>query len=340
MSRIILLLTISLCFELAFGKVLPGHGPDGDSFESTKRPLPLTSLAIHPTQAEYTLDRMSKSAVLAGISRSAPEQQASDSLPQWYDMIANVPMDMWLFAKHDVWNSQNVPHFIGLGALTGVLLTTDDATWRQGDKWYNSNSMVTRTSIFFKEFGDGRTQFGLAAAFAAYGWIGGNARSLRTASQIVEVVLGSGGVVQILKHMTGRESPFVSTAPGGRWRVFPNQIQYHKHVPAFDAMPSGHICTSVATFVVIIENYPECKSWMVPLAYVLTASIGVGMVNTGIHWYSDYPFGIAIGYAFGELVSHRNSFLNGTVGSSGSTAYSVMPFINETASGLSVNLSF
>jgi membrane-associated PAP2 superfamily phosphatase len=255
-------------------------------------------------------------------------------------MVFNVPMDMWLFAKHDVWNSNNIPHFLGLASATGVLIASDDATWNEGNRWYNSNSMVTRTSIFFKEFGDGRTQFGLAAAFAAYGWVASDNRALRTGSQIVEVVLGSGAVVQILKHITGRESPFVSTAPGGKWRFFPNQISYLKHVPAFDAMPSGHLCTSVATFVLIAENYPECKSWMTPLSYVLTGCIGVGMVNTGIHWYSDYPFAIAIGYAFGKLVTHRDDYLKSTSGQIGSVNYSLSPYISGMGAGMSCNMNF
>src|SRR5664279_4126820 len=50
---------------------------------------------------------------------------------------------------------------------------------------------------------------GLAAAFAAYGFIAGDNRALRTGSQIVETILASGTVVQVLKHITGRESPFV-----------------------------------------------------------------------------------------------------------------------------------
>ena len=284
-----------------------------------------------------------KALVLTPIRKGrkfASDASSSDSLPKWYDMITNVPMDAWMFAKHDVWNPDNISHFLGIGSLTGVLLTMDDETWQQSNKWYSSNGWITRSSIFFKEFGDGRTQFGLAAGFALYGWLGSNARALRTGSQIVEVVLGSGGVVQVLKHMTGRESPFVSTAPGGKWRVFPNQIDYHKHVPAFDAMPSGHICTSVATFVLICEDYPECKSWMVPLSCVLTAGIGVGMVNTGIHWYSDYPLGIAIGYAFGKLVARRDQVIREDGEHSSVVNYSVSPYITALESGLSLSVIF
>ncbi|MBF8248870.1 MAG: hypothetical protein HW374_1670, partial [Bacteroidetes bacterium] len=40
------------------------------------------------------------------------------------------------------------------------------------------------------------------------------------------------------------------------------------------------------TVIVISENYHEV-TWIRPLGYVLTGLLGVGMVNNGIHWYSD-----------------------------------------------------
>jgi hypothetical protein len=32
------------------------------------------------------------------------------------------------------------------------------------------------------------------------------------------------------------------------------------------------------------------------------------MVGQGIHWVSDYPLSVAIGYGFGQIVSHKKSF--------------------------------
>jgi membrane-associated PAP2 superfamily phosphatase len=151
--------------------------------------------------------------------------------------------------------------------------------------------------------GDGRPQFGVAAAFGLWGVAASDHRALTTASQTVEVILACGTVVQVLKHITGRQSPFVSSRPGGVWDFFPNQIEYHKHVPRFDAYPSGHIATTLATVTVIAENYPEWW-WVRPVGYAVTAALGISMVNTGIHWYSDYPLGLFLGYSFGMIVSH------------------------------------
>ncbi|MDP4220958.1 MAG: phosphatase PAP2 family protein, partial [Bacteroidota bacterium] len=129
-----------------------------------------------------------------------------------------------------------------------------------------------------------------------------------TASQTAEVILACGGVVQLLKHLTGRESPFTATTPTGRWDFFPNQIEYAKHVPHFDAFPSGHIATAMATLQVIIENYPE-KAWIKYVGYPIIGSIAVGLVSTSIHWWSDIPLGVVLGYTFGRLVAHPESDL-------------------------------
>jgi membrane-associated phospholipid phosphatase len=124
---------------------------------------------------------------------------------------------------------------------------------------------------------------------------------------VTEVILAAGTVVQILKHSTGRESPFVATKPTGRWDFFPNQIEYHKKIPHYDAYPSGHVCTALATLTVIMENYPEA-TWLPYVGYPAVTWLAISMVGQGIHWVSDYPVSVAIGFGFGQIVSHKKSF--------------------------------
>jgi len=254
----------------------------------------------------------------------------------WYSMITEFPGDMYQFAKNEV-KSPNLLLYGTITALTTALLITDDKTWDASHRWYEGNNTVYNVSNFFTEVGDGRTQFGLAAAFGLYGAAAGDSKALTTASQIVEAVLSSGAVVQVFKHITGRESPFVSTRPRGTWRWFPNQIDYHKHVPSYDAYPSGHICTSVAAFVVIADNYPDQK-WLTPLFGLTTAAIGIGMVNRGIHWYSDYPLGIAIGYTFGKMIVKK--YDTGNESKSYSSKLSFYPFSDGGSDGVSITYAF
>lgn len=268
-----------------------------------------------------------------------PEGPQQEYLPEWYEMISNIPGDWLRYYKTEM-TSDNLPLYAGIFALTAQLIMADDVTWQQSHKVYKSSTFAKNWSDTFTEIGDGRTQFALAGAFAAYGFIGSDRRALRTASQIVEAVLASGAVVQVIKHLTGRQSPYVSSQPGGVWRFFPNQILYHKHVPEYDAYPSGHIATSMAAFVVIAENYPEYK-WITPVSYSLAALIAIGMANKGIHWYSDYPLGIALGYAFGKMIAHPELPVSkSTEAGMEKLQVRLNPYMGPLSSGLSLTLSF
>jgi len=264
---------------------------------------------------------------------SAPAERIT-----WYTFIQNIPRD-WSQWAQSYFRSDKIGDWAVVAGLTTALFVTDDNTYTPSKHLFQSSDRARDWSNFAAEIGDGTTQFGVAGALAAYGLVFGDQRALRTGSQIVEVVLGSGAVVQVLKHVTGRESPFTRSSPTGIWKFFPDQIQYHKHVPAYDAFPSGHICTSMATVVVVAENYPEEK-WIRPVGYLFCAFIGVGMANNGIHWYSDYPLGIFLGYSFGMIASHQEMFKVYSEGKERPVNISVSPTINQHGAGLSLNATF
>jgi PAP2 superfamily len=225
---------------------------------------------------------------------------------QWYSLFEMIPhsmMNWW----NVVVSKERVNDWLLVGGLTAVTFATDDATYTPAEKFYHSSDAAKRWSDNCAEIGDGRTQFALAGGFAAYGLLGNDQKALRTGFQITSAVLASGAVVQILKHATGRESPFVRTTPTGVWKILPNQVDYHQQVPHFDAYPSGHICTTIATVVVIAENYPDVK-WIRPVGYAFTSIVGLGMLSNGIHWVSDYPLGLFIGYYFGMVTAHPEGF--------------------------------
>lgn len=286
--------------------------------------LPLTGLSMSTATAPDTLSTLRYSYV------SDPPLQ--DPPLHWHSMVTNLPHDWARFAQL-TFRPENIPGALAIIGVTGVLIATDDATWQWSHRKYVGSPQVKRASDIFEFVGDGRPQFGLAAAFGAFGFLAGDQRALRAGSQTVEVILACGAVVQVLKHMTGRQSPFVSTRPGGVWDFFPNQIEYHKHVPHFDAYPSGHIATTLATVTVVAENYPEWW-WVRPVGYALTAALGVSMVNTGIHWYSDYPLGLFIGYTFGMIVAHPEAVVSSTQGDE----FSFAPIILPDGAGFSLML--
>ncbi len=164
------------------------------------------------------------------------------------------------------------------------------------------------TAIY--SMGEGLPPLLLSAGLWSFGAIKHDNRAMSTASQIVQATLATGLMTQFLKRTTGRESPFRATQAGGRWRPFPNPSVYQNHVPEYDAFPSGHMGTLASTFVVLTENYPE-KRWIRPVGIAVMSLVGLSMVNNGVHWTSDYPLAIGMGYAFGKATVKLNRFVKG-----------------------------
>ncbi len=152
----------------------------------------------------------------------------------------------------------------------------------------------------FYFLGDGWTHLTVASSFWIYGGIKKDNRALQTSSQLGEAIFSTGLVVQALKRLTGRQSPYVATKDRGEWHLFPSYNRYQNFVPNYDAFPTGHLATAMATVTVIADNYPEYH-FIRPLGYSLMGLLGYSMLNNGVHWASDYPIGIALGYAFGKI---------------------------------------
>jgi hypothetical protein len=258
---------------------------------------------------------------------------------KWYTMFERIPGDWAEFGRRS-FREERIPMIAGITGLTAFAIWTDQPVWEASDRWYKSSKVVKGVSDIFEYLGDGKPQFGLAAAFGAVGLFAEDDRALRTGSQLVETILACGIVIQTLKHITGRESPLVSSRINGRWVFFPNQLEYHRKVPYYDAFPSGHIATATATLTVVMENYPEWKPWLQPLSYFIIAGIGVGLSNTGIHWWSDFPLGIALGYEFGMIAAHPEGLDVVKSDDDKKPKLSLLPHISPFGTGVKVALRF
>jgi membrane-associated phospholipid phosphatase len=97
------------------------------------------------------------------------------------------------------------------------------------------------------QIGEGGTSMYLAGGLWIYGKLTHDYRAVQTAGDLAETFIVMGVSTQILKRISGRESPFVATKPGGAWRPLPSFKEYQSHVPHYDAFPSGHLATMMAT---------------------------------------------------------------------------------------------
>ena len=156
----------------------------------------------------------------------------------------------------------------------------------------------------FYFLGDGWVNLGLFGFFETYGLVKKDWRAAQTGHQLAEGLIATGFVTQVMKRVTGRETPRAATAPRGVWRMFPSFKDFQAHRTRYDAFPSGHLATCMMTVTVIAENYPE-KKIVKPLGYTLVGALAFQMVNNGVHWASDYPLGLAVGYGIGKAIASR-----------------------------------
>lgn len=184
-------------------------------------------------------------------------------------------------------------------------MSIDQSAWKFQHSLFTASAFDRKTSDLAIQMGNSKYQLCIAALFALNGSIFGDMRSLKTASNIVETTLSTGLFVQVLKRISGRESPAVSTQPSGDWEVLPSPRQYQKNQPRYYSFPSGHFSTATAIITVIENNYPDAK-WFKPVGYSLLGVLGFSLVNEGMHWYSDLPLAYFIGYTFGNIIAPRD----------------------------------
>jgi hypothetical protein len=240
--------------------------------------------------------------------------------------LLHIPRDVVQFPG-TYFKRENVPAFIGIALASAGLYAADEGIYhgaQQFGRFLGLDPADAKTDLFyipvrlgstkvplemqvpanlnstFYFLGDGWTHLTIASSFLAYGIIKKDNRASQTATQLGEAILSTGLVVQALKRTTGRQSPFRSTQDRGRWFFLPTYNTYQNNVSNFDAFPTGHLATAMATVTVIAENYPEYH-FIRPVGYGLMGVLGYAMLNNGVHWASDYPLGIALGYGFAKI---------------------------------------
>lgn len=248
--------------------------------------------------------------------------------PNMFRNISHVPSNMWQIAKAPFQKKNWIGLSVVAATTTLLILKDQDIT-----KWVRQTSdgiglnpetnfkialKVGTTKILkvpqninttLYQLGEGGTSMILAGGLWIYGKINKDWRAINTANDLAETFVTMGLTTQILKRVTGRESPFMATAEGGQWTAFPAFAAYQKNTSAYDAFPSGHLATLMATVTVLSSNYPE-KKWIKPVGYTLMFLSGWAMMNTEVHWAGDYPLAIAVGYLSGKITTWRHKVKN------------------------------
>lgn len=241
--------------------------------------------------------------------------------PKFFDMLKYIPRDIVDFGEFAI-QKENLKWSGSAVAATALIIPFDqqllDESIKFGSKFNfdakHSYSNIgpfrvipndINSAVYY--IGNGGTTMLLSGIFYAFGAIGKDYRSLNTSSELVEVLLSMGIITQTIKRITGRQSPepaIENGNPGGHWTPFPSFSAYQTKTPNYDAMPSGHLATFMATITVIATNYPEIR-WIKPLGYSLMGIMAFEMMSSRVHWASDYPIALLIGYVVGKTAANR-----------------------------------
>lgn len=204
--------------------------------------------------------------------------------------LALIPFDQKITEEADV-----------LGGKLGVW--NEDARYK---KVFGLLTIVPQnipSTVYY--IGNGGTTLLLSGMFWGIGKIGkDDYRALNTSNELVEALFSVGVTTQTIKRVTGRESPNQATVSNGAWNPFPSFHAFQSQTPSYDAMPSGHMATYIATVTIIATNYPEIK-WIKPVGYSVASLLAFNMVSGKVHWTSDYPVAILMGYVMGKTIANR-----------------------------------
>ena len=255
------------------------------------------------------------------------------SKPQPFSFVTHAPKTISMTFK-ETFSRKSLPVLSAIALSTLVLIPFDQDITNGVQKLSNNidlNSDIVYSNVLgFKmgskyipiyqaphnlntavySLGEGFTSTILSGGMFIYGKIKRDNRTLQTASQIMQAQIAVGLITQVFKRVSGRESPRVSSASGGVWRPLVSFSNFQNHTSKYDAFPSGHLATMMATVTVLTSNYPE-KKWLKPVCYALTGMVGYAMVNNGVHWSGDYPLALGIGYLCGKVTVNMNRFVQG-----------------------------
>lgn len=288
--------------------------------------------------------------------------------PKPFEFAKNVPLDLYQLGKTS-FSKKNLPKLAAILGGTAILVAFDqpilDAGQQFGryinlDPTRKSKTVIEanfgsfkvdvldlpqnlNSAIYF--LGEGWPSILIATGFYGYGLAANDYRALQTTSQMAEMFFTLAITTQFLKRITGRESPFRAMSdgsgkPGGSWHLFPAPLHYQQNVSLHDAFPSGHLATAMATITILAGNYPDNK-YIKPVGYSLMGLLGYSMINNGVHWISDYPLAIAIGYTCGKIALSRGRKVITKTGNDHGKSSSLLPvYFGQGRMGLSYRVTF
>lgn len=224
-------------------------------------------------------------------------------------------------------------HWLTLGGaalITGILISNDEGIYRGFKKYQENNGWVDWLSPKITVLGDGGLNLGIGGLFLLGGLAFENRKAFDTGKLTVMSLIHVSIMVQMLKHLTGRQRPEIDGSD--KWSGPTGAVKrYNERFALYDSFPSGHTITAWATATVIAEMYRETV-WVPAVCYSLATMVGLSRLTEDAHWMSDVFVGALLGYAISRYVVARRHGNYRNV--------QMVPLLGKERYGIGIQVSF
>jgi membrane-associated phospholipid phosphatase len=187
-------------------------------------------------------------------------------------------------------------------ATTALLVANDEGIYENVKSYQGRNPWVDKVSPVVTQLGDWGVNCGIAGLFFLGGVIARDEKARDTGLMAWETLLHTGFLVQVVKHLSGRQRPSVDN---GRDHWYGPSAFFKRYsegnFSSYDSFFSGHSVSAWGLATVIAENYGN-HGWVPPVCYGLAALVGLSRLTEGAHWFSDVFLGAVVGFAVGKMV--------------------------------------
>ena len=226
---------------------------------------------------------------------------------------------------------KDVAIWSGVALVTGVLISNDEAIYRNIKEFQGKHQWVSDVSPKITRLGLGEWSLGAAGAFYLGGLIFKDKKAKETARLTFMTFIHTGIVVQLGKHLTGRQRPSWNNGADD-WHYLDGFFNRYKtnQLAQYDAFPAGHAITIFGTATVIAEMYKK-TIWVPVLCYSIATACGLSRITEDTHWLSDVFLGAVLGFVIGKYVVKTRNRLQ---------KLNIYPMANTHQVGVSLNYVF
>ncbi len=254
----------------------------------------------------------------------ANEEKSGDNL---FKNILDDEIAIWTSPAH--LKAKDLLFWVPVITTTLILIANDESIYSDFQDFKNRNQWVEDFSPQITKLGDGWSSIFLSGAFYLGGLAFKSERAKETASLGIQVLIHTGIVVQVGKHLSGRSRPGATDGVDHWYGPSAFFKRYEEGFTKYDAFPSGHTITVWGMATVIAEQYGD-KPAIPIISYTLATLTGLSRITEKAHWLSDVFLGAVLGHTIAKFIIKRNR----------ERKLSINPYVSSEGIKIELNYSF